>query len=255
MKRSSLPDPGKQVLVPRQVLAEVARMTGQAIRSNPPVSLARGTLSSTPALDAAAVAKDLAPHQDLFLQGDTAHQIYIVASGRVKLWRTLDDGSACTLLILGRGEALGCVAVAQDAPQLTSATAMEPVRVIAWNAELFRKELHHSADLANSLLRAVSRRAHQLLDRFNDITGLPVEQRLARILLRLAGEFGQHSGPWSSKVDIRQQDLAEMAMTTVPTVSRCLSRWEREGIVVAGRGAVKIEQIGRLAEIAGIHLD
>jgi CRP-like cAMP-binding protein len=41
---------------------------------------------------AAAVERGCASHEDLFLQNDEATEIYGVLSGRVKLWRSSEDG-------------------------------------------------------------------------------------------------------------------------------------------------------------------
>jgi CRP-like cAMP-binding protein len=171
------------------------------------------------------------------------------------LWRTLHDGSACTLLTLGPGELIGSVAVAQATPHLTCATAMTPVEVICWHAGAFRTELRTSTVLPAAFLAIVARRAAQLLDRVEDIANLPVEKRLARAILRFAGENGTHDDALAVIVSLRQQDLADMALTTVPTVSRILAAWAATGIAFPRRGKVVVPHLTRLALVAGLHLD
>lgn len=93
------------------------------------------------------------------------------------------------------------------------------------------------------------------MDRFDDVAGLTVEAKLARLLLRLSGEFGRHIDDLAIAIDIRQQDLAELAYTTVPTVSRTLANWKAQNLVFSGRGHIVIPHLAALAQVAGIHLD
>jgi CRP-like cAMP-binding protein len=78
-----------------------------------------------------------------------------------------------------------------------------------------------------------------------------VEQRVARILLKLAAQSGK-------KIDegvlidlpITRQDIAEMSGTTLFTVSRTLNEWERGGLLEIGRERVVIRDPHGLVSIA-----
>lgn len=202
-----------------------------------------------------AVERRFEPEQDLFLEGDQPAELFGILTGRVKLWRLLDDGSAWTVMMLGPGELIGSVAVAQCGRQLVSATALDHVVAATWNARLFRSALRDAPDLADGFLRLVAKRADQLIERFGDVAGLPVEKRVARVLLHLLGEASRDNEDFAAIVRVRQQDLAEMALTTVPTVSRTLAAWSREGVVRSQRGRLVIPQLLRLALLAGVELD
>lgn len=202
-----------------------------------------------------AVERRFEPEQDLFLEGDGADELFGILAGRVKTWRTLDDGGAWTVLILGPGELLGSVAVAQAGSHLISATALDHVVAAAWSAPLFRAALKTAPDFADGFLRLVARRADQLMERIGDVAGLPVEKRVARVLLRLVCEASRDGEEFAAVAKVRQQELAEMALTTVPTISRTLTAWSREGLVHAERGRLTIPRLSRLAAVAGVELD
>jgi CRP/FNR family transcriptional regulator, nitrogen oxide reductase regulator len=212
-------------------------------------------LQMSPEFERGAVRHHFAPNQDLFLQGDDPIEVHALLTGWTKLWRLNERGTASTLLMLGRGEILGSIAVIQHTTNPVTATAINPVTSLAWPASVFRDAVGHSAELSASVLRVIARRAAQLVDRFDDVVGLPVEARLARLLLRLAGETGKREDGFILRLDVRQQDLAEMCATTVPTVSRTLATWRRDGLVSASRGHLRLAHLPRLAEIAGLQLD
>lgn len=209
----------------------------------------------SPTLSASVVERSFADGEDIFREGESADGVIGIVSGRVKLWRVLTDGTACTLLVLGAGELIGTMAVAQDTPHLTSATALSAVEIQCWDARLFRAELRTSPTLPAELLALAARRATQLIGRFEDVVALPVETRLARAIIRLVGTFGGHDDALAVTLEVRQQDLAEMAISTVPTVSRILGGWKAAGIVVGGRGTLTVPHLARLALVARLHLD
>lgn len=192
---------------------------------------------------------------DIFVEGDAIGGLLGIVSGRVKLWRTLHDGTACALLVLGPGEILGSVAVAQGVPQLTSATTITAVELVSWNAHRFRDAIRADADLSTAFLKLLSRRAVQLLDRVEDVAQLPVEARLARAILRIVGEAGGHDDALAVTLNVRQQDLADLAVSTVPTISRILTVWRREGVIETARGRIVIPHLSRIAGLGGLHLD
>jgi CRP-like cAMP-binding protein len=68
-----------------------------------------------------------------------------------------------------------------------------------------------------------------------------VEQRIAHCLLRLVNQSGRKT-PDGLEIDfpITRQDIAEMTGTTLHTVSRTLSAWEGEGLVLGGRQKVTV---------------
>ena len=134
-------------------------------------------------------------------------------------------------------------------------TALDKVTAASWPASQFREALRHDNDLANMVLEVVARRVEQMTDRFDDVAGLPVEERLALLLLRLSWQNGRLSGNSSVLLKLRQQDLADMCFTTVPTVSRTLTNWEQSGIVATSRGRIRIPLLSRVAELTNIHFD
>lgn len=75
----------------------------------------------------------------------------------------------------------------------------------------------------------------------------------------IAGPFGRHiaagqlaqpgqglAGALVSIERITQQEVAEIAGTTLFTVSRTLKEWEEQGIVEVGRQRYRIRDLGRL---------
>ena len=88
--------------------------------------------------------------------------------------------------------------------------------------------------------------------RYRELATERVEQRIARTLLRLASQIGERVQRETTMVDLSftRHDLAEMTGTTLFTVSRTLSEWEKMGFIEAGRERVRIKNPHELVKIA-----
>ncbi len=87
--------------------------------------------------------------------------------------------------------------------------------------------------------------------RFRELATERVERRVARALLRLASQAGRRLADGVLiDLPLSRQEIAEMTGTTLFTVSRLLSEWERRGMIDAGRERVVIRNPHELVLIA-----
>jgi CRP-like cAMP-binding protein len=87
--------------------------------------------------------------------------------------------------------------------------------------------------------------------RYRELATEKVEQRVANALVRLAGQAGIKSQKEAGiELSFSRQDVAEMTGTTLYTVSRLLSDWERKGIIKTGREKIIVLKPHDLVRIA-----
>jgi CRP-like cAMP-binding protein len=78
-------------------------------------------------------------------------------------------------------------------------------------------------------------------DRIVEMATQQVEQRIANAVLRLINQSGRKTDQGIEIASpITRQDLSEMTGTTLHTVSRLLSQWERQGIVKSARKRIVV---------------
>ena len=198
-----------------------------------------------------AVARRLVKDQVLFRQDETAEALCLVESGRLKLTQVTADGQTVTVRFTGPGELCAAIAVLDGKTYPFSAAAVEASLVRLWTRPVLRELFRKWRVFESNLLEVVGTHSREMLDRFRELATEAVPQRIARSLLRLArlgGRPGTDGGILIERVT--QQDLAELAATTIYTVNRVLSEWETEGLVRKGRGRLVIRSEKRLVEIA-----
>jgi len=187
-----------------------------------------------------------------FMQGDPATHAYVLIEGRVKMLQVTPNGQQIVLRVLMPGETFAGIALLNPgAGYPASAQALENSRALAWDTETLRDLVTKDPSIALNTMSLMHWYITELQSRYRDLSTERVEQRIARILLKLVAQSGK-------KVDegvlidipLTRQDIAEMTGTTLYTVSRTLSEWERQGTLKVGRERVVITNPHALVRIA-----
>jgi CRP-like cAMP-binding protein len=203
------------------------------------------------ALAAAASLRHVGQGTTLFHQGDAPAHLFQVVSGLIRMTQVSKEGAQTTLRLMGPSELLGCVAVFEQFPYPASASVLEDTMVMSWRAGQIFELMRQYPSIAEGALHVVGQRASEMMQRIVEMSGKRMEQRIASALLRLAGQAGTkaHDGI-RIEFPVTRGDLAEMAGATYFTISRTLSRWNKQGLVKTSRQRVTILAGHRLTRIA-----
>lgn len=187
----------------------------------------------------------------LFFEGDPPTYLYVIVRGHVALIRHTLEGRDVVLDVMRPGNMVGELAIFEGVPYSASGKTLDAVTAVVIPREQFHHMLARYPRLASAVIFDLTRRVRHLSDLVQSLAIERVEQRLARILLRLARISGeaQQEGILI-RLPLTRQDLADMAGTTVETTIRTLSRLRREGIVDTMHGHVLIRDMKRLTQIA-----
>ena len=210
---------------------------------------------------AAGTTRVLQRGQVLFREGEPATALYLTESGRIKLTQLTTDGQEVIMRYLAPGDAFAAVALFDRSTYPVTARATERTRLRAWSREILPGLVRDHPRFEANLLRIVSSHTREALSRLRELATETAAQRLARTLLRLGQQIGTPDPAGPPNPDnspdgailierINQQDLAEVAGTSVYTVSRTLAEWQERGIVEAGRQRLRIRDPQGLAGIA-----
>jgi CRP-like cAMP-binding protein len=186
-----------------------------------------------------------------FYQDQPATTLYVLIEGRVKFTQVTADGQQVLLRVIGPGEMFGAVAALGDAVHPATAEAHVDCLALAWRSEVVADLMARFPRLALNALRFMAERLKEFQDRYREMATERAERRIARTLLRLAGQLGRQVDE-GVLIDLAltRQDIAEMSGTTLFTASRILKAWQQQGIVKGGRERVLICNLPSLASIA-----
>jgi len=176
-----------------------------------------------------------------FLQGDEAECMYVLLKGRVKLSQVDPDGQQALIRVITPVNLFALVALTTASSYLVTAQAAVNSQALYWTRGELMDTIIRVPTLAVNAMRIMAEQIQEIQERFRQATTEPVEKRLAHTLVRLAAQAGKRiEDGILIDLTLTRQDLAEMSGTTLFTVSRMLSRWEEQGLVIASREQVII---------------
>ncbi|HKW77419.1 MAG TPA: Crp/Fnr family transcriptional regulator [Terriglobales bacterium] len=166
----------------------------------------------------------------LFSQSRAADAVFYIQSGRVKLSAVSRNGCKATIALLSRGDFVGEECLAQRQPvRVGTAVAIAESLILRIERKAMEDAIRRdSAFLEFFLMFLLARQKRMQEDLINQVC-LSSEQRLARLLLLLAGFSEGQTEAVAPRIS--QQVLAEMVGTTRSRVSYFMNRFRERGMV------------------------
>ena len=195
--------------------------------------------------------RECAKGEHIFVEGSPSDRFYVIASGRVKVFKVTPAGKDVILEIFGVGDPLGAVAVYEGWPFPASAVALEDTTCITIERGTFFTLLETHPTFVRGLLLGLTYRLIELTNRLAELTGGRVEPRFARLFLKLADESGTAArGGTFIAIPLTRQELADLSGTTIETAIRIMSRWSKQGIVSTEKDGFVVLDAAALRDLA-----
>jgi CRP/FNR family transcriptional regulator, nitrogen oxide reductase regulator len=187
-----------------------------------------------------------------FHQGGPAEQVCLLAEGKVKMGQLTEDGQQVTLRIIVPGQMFGgMAALGSGGTYPASAQAMDRGIALSWKGGMLGELARTEPALAAKISLLMFDHVQEMQTRVREMATERVERRIARTLLRLAAQAGRREKEGILiDLPLSRQEIAELTGTTLFTVSRMLSEWERRGMITTGRERVVIRDAHALVVIA-----
>lgn len=187
----------------------------------------------------------------VFEQGAEARQFHVLVHGRLRVSQVTPSGEQIVVRVVNPGELFGMARAMQRTTYPATATAAVESIALGWPMERWEPMVSRYPSFAANAMQTIGTRLQDAHSRIREMSTEVVERRVGHAVLRLAQQSGKRE-PEGIRIDfpISKQDLAEMAGTTLHTVSRILTAWEEAGLVDTGRQKLIVKDPHRLLLIA-----
>ena len=189
--------------------------------------------------------KHFARGESIFFEGDEATGFYMVAEGKVKIFKMSQDGREQILHIFGPGEPFGEVPVFHGQPFPANAVTMAQLSLLYFPRREFVDLVANTPSLALSMLAMLSLRLRRFTSQIESLSLKEVPGRLAAHLLYLAEEQGRTD---QVVLDIPKGQLASLLGTSPETLSRIFARMSDEGLIQVNGKTIKLLDYQELLE-------
>lgn len=183
----------------------------------------------------------------IFLEGDEGNGFYVVADGKVKIFKSSIDGKEHILHIYGPGNPFGEVPVFSGKKFPANAQAILKSHLLFFPRTAFIELITTNPSLAMNMLAVLSMRLREFTVQIENLSLKEVPGRLASYLIYLADE--QKTGT-NIFLPISKGQLASLLGTIPETLSRIFSKMSSRNLIEINGREIKLLDRNSLADLA-----
>lgn len=200
------------------------------------------------ALAAIAHVRRLARGQVLFSEGEPSDHLFLVRSGRLRVFLASPRGGELVLSVPGPGETLGELSVLDRQPRSANVEALEATELIAIAGDDVRTLLETSPTALQAVALELAAGMRRLSGTAADLVFLDLPRRLAKLLL--AGSTSHADGTIRSQLAMSQSGVASRLGVTRQSLNRALSGLAQRGWITVEGTLVRLDDVPALRHFA-----
>jgi CRP/FNR family cyclic AMP-dependent transcriptional regulator len=189
--------------------------------------------------------KSYARNSQILGAGDPTDSLYVLISGRIKVFMGDLDGKEVILSILGPNEFFGEMGLIDNSPRSASVVALEPCELICISKPDFKRCLADNFDMAMTVMRGLVKRLRDADKQIGSLALMDVFGRVARLLLETAEVI---NGEKVVTRKLSKQDIARMIGASREMVSRVMKHLQAAGYIEVRAGTIVIRDDIRLSD-------
>jgi CRP-like cAMP-binding protein len=178
---------------------------------------------------------DFARGELLFLEGGPAQAVFLITSGRVKLFKTTEQGKEVILGLLGPDTLFGEEALLTERVHSFSAQAVEPTFVCACLKQDFERLVESNGQVSLKMLRAMAGKLAEMSEQAVALAAKDVRSRVSFALSRLAHEYGEPNGAgYLIPFRLTHEEIASLVGASRVMVTNVLLQLRQDGELLVG---------------------
>jgi CRP/FNR family transcriptional regulator, cyclic AMP receptor protein len=177
--------------------------------------------------------------QNIYTEGNHPNRLYYVVKGKVKAYKTNDDGKELVTDLFSPGDFLGYIAMLEGGVYKDTAEALEETELAVIPKEEFDDLLNKNAEVAKKFIQLL---AQNVSAKENQLLGLAynsLRKKVAEALVQLQKKY-QKTGDEKFTIDISRENLATIAGTATESLIRTLSDFRSEKLIDIKDGGITI---------------
>ncbi|MEY3344172.1 MAG: hypothetical protein RL090_1856 [Bacteroidota bacterium] len=177
----------------------------------------------------------------IFQEGNLPNAIYFIGNGRVKTFKTNEDGKEFITGIHETGDFIGYLPMLEGGNFNESAAALDDSEIFAIQKNDFISLIYSNREVANRFIKMISNNLVEKEERMLSLAYNSVRRRVAEALLML---HQRHKD--NPNIQISREDLSNIVGTATESLIRTLSDFKEEGLVELKAGQVRVVDARKL---------
>ncbi|MEO1514747.1 MAG: response regulator [Bacteroidota bacterium] len=164
----------------------------------------------------------------IFEEGSHPRQVYFINKGKIKLYKSNEDGKEIITEIVKETDFIGYIPLIRNAPYSLSAEALEDCQLSLLPKDDFLSLLYKDASVAGQLIKLLAKHVTEIEERLLHLAYDSVRRRVADTLVNL---YDRYEKDGHAEIKLLREDLAQLVGTSKETVIRTLSEFKEDGLV------------------------
>ena len=183
--------------------------------------------------------------ESVFEEGDYPRYLYFIASGKIKVFKTNEDGKEYIIEVLKEGDFLGYVDLIKNENHSESATALEQTKLCLVPRDDFNKLMTANRDVASQMIKILANNITQKEEQLLMLAYHSVRKRVATAIVYLSEKYN------ALVFSILRDDLAQIVGTAKESVIRMLTEFKEDGYLEIKDGKIIVKEKEKLRNLLG----
>jgi CheY-like chemotaxis protein len=183
--------------------------------------------------------------QSLYSEGKRPRFLFYLVSGKVKAFKTHEDGKEYITDLFSTGDFIGYTALIEDKNYDDNATILEDADIMQIPKEDFLQMIYNDINIANKFIHIVTQNVKQKEERLLNLAYSSLRKRVAKALVDVSSKFKAQNSP----LEISRDDIAQYIGTATESLIRTLSDFKDEKLIEIKSGKIIVTDIEKLKHL------
>lgn len=191
--------------------------------------------------------------EPIFNEGDKVEGVYFIQEGKAKVFKVGVNHKEQIFRFVKSGDILGFKGWEREKMSI-SASALENSKICFINRNDFDEILKNNSKLTYDLMSFYANELYKSEVKARNLAQMSVVELVATSLLYIYKVYGENKEGYLD-VCLSRQELASLSGTTKEQVSKYLSEFNEEGIIITDKRAIKLLSTNKLRKISEKYLE
>lgn len=185
--------------------------------------------------------------QVIYAEGKRPRFLYYLVKGKVKGFKTHEDGKEYITDLYSDGDFIGYPALIEEKNYDDSAVALEDTEIVQVPREDFQQMIDGNISVASKFIRIITQNVKEKEERLLSLAYSSLRKRVAKALVDIHGKF--NTGGENRPIEISREDIAHYVGTATESLIRTLSDFKSEKLIEIKDGKISISNIEKLKNL------
>ena len=169
----------------------------------------------------------------LYLEGSYPKYLYLIQSGKVKTFRSNEDGKELITNLFKEGDFFGYTQLFENLKHKDTAMTLEDSEITLIPKDHFFELVYNDRDVANRFIKMLADSVEEKEEQLMHLAYDSVRKRVADALIQLYEKYAEEKNQERVSLDISREDLSNLVGTSKETLIRTLSDFKQEDLLIS----------------------